>query len=89
MAAKAKQPWETTAGETEPEGVEPTEQTIAETPVVITLTDPVIAVIPHDFMLTLDGEHSPIKFTAGTKKIEREHAEHWYSKAHGVTIFEG
>jgi hypothetical protein len=43
------------------------------------------ATITKPFRITADdgGVH---EYAVGTKKIPREHAEHWYAKAHGVTI---
>lgn len=48
----------------------------------------VTVVIPKSFNLTLD-DRTVVAYKAGTQNIPREHAEHWYAKANGVTIFTG
>lgn len=46
----------------------------------------VIAVVPKGFELTRDG-HVPIKYGPGTQRMPKNDANHWFSKAQGVTIF--
>lgn len=59
-----------------------------EAPVEGTLIEYVTAVIPHNYTLRIDN-HRILNFVQGTQKMEREHAEHWFSVANGVTIFKG
>lgn len=47
--------------------------------------DLVVVIVPKDFVLTLD-DYSTVRFTKGVQKVKREHAEHDYAKAHGVTV---
>ena len=47
--------------------------------------DIVFVNVERDFDLTTDG-HVTTKYKAGAAKMPRSHAEHWYSKAMGVTI---
>ena len=47
----------------------------------------VTCTIPQGFKLTLD-DGTEIDIKAGTDELPRSHAEHWYSKAHGVEIAE-
>ena len=49
--------------------------------------DMVVANVPKAFKLTLD-DHTPVNYVQGTVKMPREHAEHYYAVAHGVTILE-
>lgn len=48
-------------------------------------SDVVTAHVPKGFNLTLDSGHT-IRINAGTQEMPREHAEHYYAKANGVTI---
>jgi hypothetical protein len=50
------------------------------------LVDTVTVTVPKAFKLRLDG-HKELSFKAGVQEMEREHAEHWYSKANGVNIY--
>lgn len=43
--------------------------------------------VPRAFGLCLDVNHV-IPYKAGAYLMKREHAEHWYTKASGVTIIE-
>jgi len=55
-------------------------------PDMSTKPDQVVVTIPKRFQVTMkDGK--VLKFLPGVQKINREVAEHWYSKANGVTIF--
>ncbi len=47
----------------------------------------VTVTVPHDYNLRLD-HFREFKFKAGVQEMEREVAEHWYSKANGVTVYE-
>ena len=47
----------------------------------------VIVLVPTAFTLQLDG-HVPLKVLPGQQRMARSLAEHWWSKANGVTIFE-
>lgn len=49
------------------------------------IEDFVIAVIPRSFLLRLTHE-DVVQMNAGTQKLPRAHAEHWYSRLHGVKI---
>ena len=57
-----------------------------ETPVAGELVDMVTATVPKAFILRLD-HFREIQFKAGVQEMERAHADHWYSKANGVTIY--
>ena len=46
----------------------------------------VLVTIPKGFTLTDDGHHT-FRYEAGPGKMPRTHAEHWYAKKQGVTIF--
>jgi hypothetical protein len=48
----------------------------------------VVVVVPKTFILNLD-HHKSVTYQAGTQRMERSHADHWWSKANGVAIFEG
>lgn len=48
----------------------------------------VVAVVPKQYILNLD-HHKSVTYQAGTQRMERSHADHWWSKANGVTIFVG
>lgn len=52
------------------------------------LLDMVIAVVPKQFTLNLD-HHKQFTYKPGTQRMERDHANHWWSVANGVTIFQG
>ncbi len=41
---------------------------------------------PRAFNITLDN-HTRVPIKAGTSRIERFLAEHWYAKANGLEIF--
>lgn len=49
--------------------------------------DAVLVTVPKDFHLVLDHHHD-VKYRAGTYEMPVEHAEHWWSKANGVTLVE-
>lgn len=49
--------------------------------------DLVTVVVPKQFKLTLDN-HEVIAYRDGTYEMPRSHANHWYAKASGVTIYE-
>jgi hypothetical protein len=65
----------------EPESV-PTPALIGE------LLHTVVVVVPKQYILNLD-HHKSVTYQAGTQRMERSHADHWWSKANGVTIFVG
>ena len=46
----------------------------------------VTAIIPRRFTLTLD-DGAVVVYDAGTREIPRSHAEHWWSRVQGVTIY--
>lgn len=48
--------------------------------------DTVTAVVPKAYLLRLTHHHV-IEVRQGTQSMPREYAEHWWSKANGVTIF--
>lgn len=48
----------------------------------------VTAIVPKSFKLTLD-DHTQVQYHAGTQDMPRSHAEHWFSGAMGVEIYEG
>lgn len=50
-------------------------------------SDTVTVHVPKAFRLTLDAGHM-IDVHAGTREMPREHAEHFYAVANGVTIKE-
>lgn len=74
---------------TEEQVVEP-EATTEEEIVAVEgeLLDMVIAVVPKQFTLNLD-HHKQFTYKPGTQRMERDHANHWWSVANGVTIFKG
>lgn len=45
----------------------------------------VLVTVPHDYRLTIDAHHE-VHYKAGTQRMPKEHAEHWYTQAHGVTL---
>ena len=47
----------------------------------------VLVKIPKAYRLIDDG-HIEHRYAAGMFKMRRDHAEHWYSKANGVTVEE-
>lgn len=47
--------------------------------------DTVLTTVPVPFKLTIDHHHD-VAYPAGTVRMPREHAEHWWAKANGVTI---
>ena len=49
--------------------------------------DMVTVTVPHDYQLRLDNFHM-VQYKTGVQEMERAHAEHFYSKAHGVTIYQ-
>jgi len=49
--------------------------------------DKVTVLIPKDFTLTLE-DHREVKYKAGVDEMPVEHADHWYSKAMGVEIYD-
>lgn len=55
--------------------------------VVGEVIDMVTVTVPKAFNLRLD-HFREFKFKAGVQEMERVVAEHWYSKANGVTIYE-
>lgn len=46
----------------------------------------VTAVVPRGFTLT-DEEHKEFRYEAGTQEMRLDHANHWYSRACGVSIY--
>jgi hypothetical protein len=40
---------------------------------------------PRAFTL-VDARGKDVKFAAGVQSVDRDHAEHWYAKAHGVKV---
>lgn len=46
--------------------------------------DKVIVSVPNAFQLTLHS--GTVKYAAGAYAMLKAHAEHWFAKAHGVTI---
>ena len=50
--------------------------------------DLVDAIVPKAFKLTLD-DHTHVNYEAGTQPMPRTHVEHWFAKAHGVTLYKG
>jgi len=48
----------------------------------------VTAIVPKAFHLTLD-HHRSVTYEPGTQDMPRDHAEHWFAKAHGVEIYGG
>jgi hypothetical protein len=52
------------------------------------LLDMVIAIVPKQFTLNID-HFKTFTYKAGTQRMERAHAEHWWAVANGVTLFEG
>lgn len=51
------------------------------------VVDMVTVTVPKAFILRPD-HFQELKFNAGVQKMERQYAEHWWSKANGVEIFE-
>lgn len=49
--------------------------------------DDVTVVVPKAFTFTTD-DHKQVKYGIGIQDMPRAHAEHWFSKAHGVEIKE-
>lgn len=58
----------------------------AENSTEIADDDIVTALVPKRFKLTLDNHHT-IDVHPGTQDMPRAHAEHWFSKNMGVTIY--
>lgn len=50
--------------------------------------DRVTVTIPKAFTLTLENHHQ-VHYPAGVDEMPLEHANHWYTKAMGVEIYEG
>jgi hypothetical protein len=50
------------------------------------MEDMVIVTVPNPFKLTLD-DHTPVEYGSGVQEMPHEHANHWFSKAQGVTVF--
>lgn len=78
-----------------PEQLPVAEPPAAETPVVKAPApeetespkeETVTVTVPKDFKLRLD-DHVEKKYSAGVQEMPLAHAEHWYSKANGVTIY--
>jgi hypothetical protein len=46
----------------------------------------VTAISPRAFTLTLD-DHTKVEVQAGTQELPESIANHWYSKAHGVSVY--
>ena len=65
---------------------EPVAESVAE-PVDGEFVDMVTVTVPHDYQLRLDNFHM-VQYKTGVQEMERAHAEHFYSKAHGVTIYQ-
>lgn len=49
--------------------------------------DKIAVTVPHAFRLNLDN-HKIVDYPMGTYGMPRAHADHWWSKAHGVLPFE-
>lgn len=49
--------------------------------------DPVTVTVPKRFKLRLDN-HTVIDIHPGVQNVERMVADHWFSKANGVTVFD-
>jgi hypothetical protein len=49
-------------------------------------TEQLTVVVPKRFQLTV-GNGKILKFAPGVQKMDPEIANHWYTKANGVTIF--
>jgi hypothetical protein len=45
----------------------------------------VMVMVPRGFNLTIDN-FTQIRYEPGPQTMPRKNAEHWYAKAHGVTI---
>lgn len=50
--------------------------------------DKVTVTVPKAFTLTLD-DHQVIEIAAGVQPMPKSWAEHWFSKAKGVTVYKG
>lgn len=50
-------------------------------------SDDVDVNVTKAFTLTLDG-HQPVYYQPGIQPMPREHAEHWFAKAQGVTVYD-
>ena len=48
----------------------------------------VIVNVPKEYTVQLTG-HVPVKVYPGQQRMAKSMAEHWWSKANGVEIFEG
>lgn len=46
----------------------------------------VTVVVPRPYTLTT-GPGTAVSYEAGTQEMPKSHAEHWYSRAHGVEIY--
>ena len=79
---------EEVSNETPEATVEESTETKADEVLEGELMDMVIVTVPQQFTLNLD-HNSQVTYKAGVQKMERAHAEHWFSKAQGVTVFEG
>lgn len=60
---------------------EPIEEVVGE------LVDMVTVTVPKDYILRPE-HHTELKFKAGVQQMERKLAEHWYSVANGVEIYD-
>lgn len=49
-------------------------------------TDTVTVTVPRAFTLTLDSG-SPVSYQAGVQEMPADHADHWFSRAQGVTVY--
>lgn len=56
-----------------------------EDSVAVQRTGHVTVDIPTPFVLTRD-DHTKVQYPKGTMSMPLADAEHWYSKAHGVTV---
>jgi len=70
------------------------ETTPAATPVVTASVEPVkpspdevTVTVPKAFKLRISAELL-VEYRAGVQQMPRVHAEHWYSKANGVSIYD-
>jgi hypothetical protein len=86
-------PWSTSAGATSapaPESKAPTPDSdpVKAPEVVATPVDPdaVTVTVPKAFNLRI-AQDTVLSFKAGVQQMKREYADHWYSKAWGVQIY--
>ena len=66
---------------------------MSHAPEVATVVPPkapntVTVVVPKAFKLKLAHDAPELSFVAGVQEMLPEYATHWYSKAHGVTVYD-